>query len=74
MIASTFTSKDQNWQDGTTTYWFVLNGDKFDNETFGIVVSDTDSDVVDYCGYPLQNDHIKNTVLRHCDVTTQEEI
>lgn len=31
-INATFTSKDQNWTDGTTTYWFDVNG-----EAFGIV-------------------------------------
>ncbi|BEO75158.1 MULTISPECIES: hypothetical protein [Serratia] len=31
-IKATYISKDQNWNDGTTTYWFDVNG-----ETFGVV-------------------------------------
>jgi len=31
-INATFISKDQNWADGTTTYWFNVNGD-----TYGVV-------------------------------------
>lgn len=49
MAKATFTSADQNWQDGTTTYWFELEGEAYGTgvtfgdephgTTFGVVES-----------------------------------
>lgn len=41
------TSKDQNWTDGTTTYWFDVDG-----ETYGVVESEGQRTVVDCDGAP----------------------
>lgn len=44
-VSVEFSSKDHNWQDENTTYWFELmgvdyhTGDEFDCELFGIVES-----------------------------------
>jgi len=42
-----FCGKDQNWNNGSTTYWFIVDG-----ETFGVVESEGDSCVVDCDGCP----------------------
>jgi len=47
-----FIEKDQNWDAGSTTYWFNLTGTdygteiEFDNETYGIIESGCDDPVV----------------------------
>ncbi|MCP4282817.1 MAG: hypothetical protein GY776_22835, partial [Alteromonas sp.] len=53
------TSKDQNWNDGSTTYWFNVNGEcgafgiDFDNETYGIAESGGESKLLDCDGCPM---------------------
>ncbi|MCR0998685.1 hypothetical protein [Serratia rubidaea] len=51
-INATYISKDQNWNDGTTIYWFDVNG-----ETYGVVHGGEswNSSVVDCDGAP--SDH-----------------
>lgn len=64
---ATFTSKDNNWMEGTTTYWF-----SFEGETFGIVEDGPTSSVVDYEGYPLDtNEYMLIRVKRTCVVTDE---
>ncbi|WBW63310.1 hypothetical protein [Klebsiella electrica] len=48
-IKATYLSKDQNWTDGTTVYWFDVNG-----ETFGVLHGGEswNSTVVDCDGVP----------------------
>ncbi|WP_123803248.1 hypothetical protein [Candidatus Pantoea deserta] len=48
-INANFTGKDQNWSDGTTVYWFEVNG-----EAYGVVHSGEswNSKVVDSTGNP----------------------
>ena len=47
-----FLSKDKNCGDGTTTYWFDLNG-----ETYGVIEGgkSCNSNVVDFEGYPTDD-------------------
>jgi hypothetical protein len=77
MIAATFSSKDQNWQSGTTTYWFVLDGTDygtnktFDNETFGIVDCAGEKSVVEFDGAPVHNEYVDAIVLRVCKITDE---
>ena len=77
MIAVTFTSKDQNWQDGTTTYWFVLDGTDygagcgFDHEMFGIVDDSGNFSAVESDGTSIQNDHLTHIILRYCKITAK---
>ena len=64
---ATYTTADQNWADGNTTYWFELGG-----ETFGIVEGERNPGPVDCDGMPIDyNEHLRNTVLRECIVTDE---
>ena len=47
MTTVTYLSKDQNWADESTTYWFDIDG-----ETWGVVESCGESSIVDCDGYP----------------------
>jgi len=48
-MTATFQTADQNWQNGTTTYWFDVEG-----ETYGVVEGDeSQSRIVNAGGYPL---------------------
>ena len=63
---ATYTAADQNWADGSTTYWFDLNG-----EAFGIVEGENPGPV-DCDGMPIDyNDTLRNTVLCKCVVTDE---
>ena len=55
---ATYLSKDQNWQDGTTTYWFEFVG-----EIFGVAESGQCSVIVDCDGYPVNTGDNKNARL-----------
>lgn len=74
-MEATFLAKDNNWQDGTTIYWFALDGhdkgtDKeFEDEEFGIVYNGPSIYVVDYSGNRLYNELVTNIVKRECIVT-----
>jgi len=72
-----FFTADQNWQQGSTTYWFRLNGEcsgrEFTNDVFGIceescfdpVVLDCDGSPVDY------NEHLRSVVAQLCVVNDE---
>lgn len=63
-----YKTKDQNWADQTTTYWF----ENEDGEMFGIVEGGHDSDVIDCDGMPIDyNEQLKNTVKEQCIVTEE---
>lgn len=75
MTQATFKSKDQNWQDGTTTYWFAMagtdngTGKQFDGERFGIVDEAGIFSVVAEDNIPVQNEYLSTIVLRECKIT-----
>ncbi len=75
-MKTTYTSKDQNWQDGSTIYWFTLTGrdngtgKEFDGDVFGVVESGPTSTIVDCDGCPITvGDGLHIAVSRHAVVT-----
>lgn len=67
---------DQSWYDGTTTYWFELNGHddatgvEFDGDVFGVVESDDEPQLVGVDGCPVNtDDHVGMAAQRLCVVT-----
>jgi len=73
-----YLTKDQNWQDETTIYWFELTGTdygtgvEFDGQTFGVAESGPDSMIVNADGAPLvDGDHEEIAVRKHCLVTDE---
>lgn len=66
-LTSTYTGKDQNWNQGTTTYWFDLSN----GETYGVVEGGEswNSSVVDVDGGPV--DEVPQAIERVL-VVTQE--
>ena len=76
MAKATYTSKDQNWQDEATIYWFQIDGHdhnsglSFDDDQYGICESGPGADVVDSDGAPVDyNESLKLCVQRLCVVT-----
>jgi hypothetical protein len=62
-----FIGSDQNWQDGTTTYWFRIDG-----QTFGVVEGERNPGVIDADGMPVDyNDTLRNQVQSACVVTDE---
>ena len=59
-----FVDKDQNWQDETTNYWFLVDG-----ESYGISDSNGEQRLLDSDGCPVEdcNDHdgIKALLMPH---------
>ena len=56
-------SKDNNWQDGTTTIWFAQ--DVYEDAVWGVVFSGTDDPVlVDCNGVPAEGQHDAVGVLK----------
>ena len=80
MTTATFTGKNQNSQNGTTTYWFVLDGTdygtdrEFDNETFGIVDAGGVLSTVESDGAPTQNEYLAAIILRECKITPENNL
>lgn len=73
-----FKSKDQNWQEGSTTYWFELTGEDFgtdcvfDGEWFGVCESGSDSRILEWDGCPMTvGDRAEIAAKRHCVVTDE---
>jgi hypothetical protein len=73
-----YKGKDQNWQEGTTTYWFELSGRdfgtacEFDAEMFGVCESGEESGILDCDGYPMTvGDRAEIAAKRHCIVTDE---
>lgn len=56
---ATYMSKDQNWQNESTTYWFDVVG-----EIYGVVESGQGGIVVNCDGCPVNTDDNKNARLR----------
>lgn len=65
---ATYKGKDQNWQDGTTIYWFDVVG-----EIFGVAESGSDSIIIHNDGYPASTHDHRYTRLRPLiDLVTDE--
>lgn len=77
MLKVNYITKDQNWQAGTTTYWFDIDGTDygtektFDNEIFSISDCNGNLTVIDVEGYPVQNEYVADIVLRECKITDE---
>ena len=73
-IKATFISKDQNFQDEQTIYWFNVEGTKNNDEdgVWGVFQSGGETGLVDCDGCPCNTDdsHIAE-VFRACDVTEE---
>ena len=75
MATATFSSKDQNWAEEATTYWFTVTGSDYNSGiefdgVYGVRESGGESIVVDSDGVPLDyNDSTLNAINRLCVVT-----
>lgn len=74
-----FIEKDQNWEDGETTYWYELTGtDKgtgieFDHETIGVVESENNEPrFLNSEGYPMTLGDFKTTAAAN-SITVSDE-
>lgn len=73
----TYISRDQDWANKSTTYWFRLDGQdygtkiEFDDEVFGVVESGCDAPmIVDCDGAPITvGDGVEIAARRHCIVS-----
>ena len=63
-MTTKYISKDQNWNDGTTTYWFDVDGTEY-----GIVQDGPDAYPVDYNSLPIANEHEASKIIESCVVT-----
>lgn len=64
MATATYHTKDQNWTNGSTTYWFDMDG-----ELYGVVEGEG-AGVVDSDGHPIDyNGDLRRSVERACIVT-----
>jgi len=78
MATAKFISKDQNWQEESTTYWFQITGlhegtgRKFDGETFGICESGSGSRVLDCDGCPITFGDGEEIAVRNTAIITDE--
>lgn len=75
-VKTQYDSKDQDWMDGLTVYWFTLTGTEygtgweFENDQFGVVESGDDTTIVDCDGAPLtEGDHQAIAVRNSVSVT-----
>jgi len=64
MTTATYMSKDNNWANESTTYWFELNGEddgtsyQFASDVYGVAESGGESSFLDCDGAPLtEGDH-----------------
>jgi len=68
MATAKFISKDQNWQNESTTYWFKLD----DGDVYGVCESGGTDAVLDADGCPLtEGDGLTIAVRRACVVTDE---
>jgi hypothetical protein len=71
-----FKSKDQNWEQEATIYWFELTGSdfgtEFDADMFGVSESGGESRILDCEGAIIKvGDSVEKAVKRHCIVTNE---
>lgn len=70
--AATYTGKDQSWQDQQTVYWFEVENDEGETETFGICENDTGAHPLDADGAPIDyNELLGRRVISACVVTDE---
>lgn len=67
MTSATFTSKDNNWADNTTVYWFELGG-----EDWGVSDCGGDEVIVDCDGCPINTGDARNAHLPSELIVTDE--
>lgn len=67
MSKATYISKDHNFQDATTIYWFELDG-----ETWGVSDCNGERKIIDCDGYPVNTDDAKNVHLKDALIITEE--
>lgn len=67
MSNANYTGKDQNWQDGTTIYWFEMDGEKY-----GIAETGPETEALDCDGAPIDyNENLSRRVIENCIVTDE---
>ena len=79
MLKVNYISKDQNSMDGTTIFWFEIDGEDygtektFDNETFGMAIVECNCHltVIDVDGFPVSDEYVEWIVLRECKITEE---
>ena len=77
IIKVNYISKDQDWHNETTVYWFKIDGTDygtektFEAETFGVADCNGNLTVIDIKGYPVENEYVANIVLRECKITDE---
>lgn len=74
MATATYHTKDQNWTNGSTTYWFEVTGLSFDGwEYDGLygVVEGRNAGIVHDNGEPVWVDWIKDAVRESAIVTAE---
>jgi hypothetical protein len=59
-----YISKDQNWNDGNTTYWFDVDGNEY-----GIVEEGFETYPVDHNSSPIENEYVASEIIESCVVT-----
>lgn len=68
--------KDQNRADGTTVYWFELNGHddatgvKFEDDVFGVIENEVVSQLVDADGCPVDTGYHEGMAAQRLCVVT----
>ena len=78
MATATYTSKDQNWQDEQTIYWFEISGDdsgtggSFEDQVFGIAESGGDDAVVDCDGCLCTEGDAVTIAVRRVAIVTDD--
>lgn len=73
---ATYLSKDQNWQDECTIYWFEVdsNDDALESGVYGVreAAYPEEPTPLNDEGYPIDyNEHQANLVLEVCQVTDE---
>ena len=68
-LAVSYISKDQNWENESTTYWFNVG-----SGVFGIVESGNDKNIVDEDGCPVNTDDAGNVHLKELFNCVTEEL
>ena len=63
---SKYISKDQNWANESTTYWF-----EFDGAEVGVVESGSETYPVDHNSQPIENENLEAQIMAACVVTDE---
>lgn len=68
MSNATYNGKDQNWTDGSTTYWFEVDGEQYG------VVEGNGAGIVDCGGYPIDGMGDEPQIRRALDGAVTDEM